>query len=64
MQMTNSTEMSPSEANSHSASQNIPRILRNLKFHYHIQKNLPLISIPSKMHSVHISSAYFPKIHS
>jgi hypothetical protein len=58
-------EQSPSwEANSHSASQEIPRLLWILKVHYLIHKTIPLVPILSQMHQVHTSPHYLPKIHS
>jgi hypothetical protein len=58
-------EQSPSsEVNNHSASQGIPRLLRNPKVHFRVRKSPPLISIMSQMNPVHNLPRYFPKIHS
>jgi hypothetical protein len=58
-------EQDPSwEANSHSASQEIPHLLWNPKVHYHAQNTPPLVPILSHMHPVHILPSCFPKIHS
>ena len=49
-------EQSPSsEANRFSASQEIPRILQNTKFHYRIHNNHPFFPILSQMNPVHAS---------
>jgi len=51
------------EANSHSASQEIPQLLWNVKVHYHIHNNLSLVPILSQINPVHTLPSYAPKIH-
>jgi len=53
-----------SEANHHSASQEIPRLLWNPKVHYLVHTILPLVSVLKQIHPVHIFPTYYPKIRS
>jgi len=63
--LTNSKEQSPSyEANGHSAAQESLCVLWNVKIHYHVHKNPPLVSILSQTHPIHALQPYFSKIHS
>jgi hypothetical protein len=56
-------EQSPSsEANSHSASQEIPRLLWNLKVHYSLRNSPPFVPILSQMHAVRTFLPNFSKI--
>jgi len=58
-------EQSPSsEANSHSAGQEIPRLLWNLKVYHNVHKNPSRIPILGQMNSVHTFPPNFRKIHS
>jgi len=56
---------SPSrEAHSHSASQEIPHLLRNPKVHYRVHKSPPLVQILNQMHPAPTFPSYFSKIRS
>jgi len=57
-------EQSRSEPDSYSASQGVPRLLRNTKFHYSVHKRPPLVPILNQMHPVHNFPIYFPNIRS
>jgi hypothetical protein len=57
-------EQSPSwEANRFAATQEIPRILWNPKFPYHMHKCPPPAPILSQLNLVHTPSSHFQKIH-
>ena len=62
--LTYSMKQSPSwEANGFSASQEIPHILWNPKFHYCIHKSPPPLPTFSQLVPVHTSTSHFLKIH-
>ena len=51
------------EANWYAASQEIPRISRNPKFHYRTHKRPPSVSILSQPNPVHIHTSHLLEIH-
>jgi hypothetical protein len=58
-------EQSPSwESNSHSASQEIPRLLWKPKVHYRVHRSRQLAPVMILMNPVHTLPNYFSKIHS
>ena len=62
--LTYSIVQSPSwEANWFAASQEIPRISRNLKVHYRTHKRPPLVSILGQPNPVHIHTSHLLEIH-
>jgi hypothetical protein len=63
LELTNSMKLNPWEANSASASQEIPRILRNPKIHYRIQKHRAPAPILSQVNPVRASPSYLLMIH-
>jgi hypothetical protein len=52
------------EADSHSASQEIPRLILNPKDHYRIHKNPPLVAITGQINVANSFPPYISKIHS
>jgi hypothetical protein len=53
-------EQSPSsEANSRSATQELPKILWNAKLHYRVLNSPPMVPILSKINPIHNTSYYF-----
>jgi len=63
-QPTNSMDQSPSsEANSHSYSQEIPRLWRKPKVHYRVHKSLRADPTLCQNHPVRTFPPYLPKIH-
>jgi hypothetical protein len=61
--LTNSMEQDPSwEANSCSASQQIPLSTSNPKIHYRVHSSTQLVHILSQMHPIHNLPPYLPKI--
>jgi len=51
------------EADSHSASREILRVLWNMRVHYRVHKSPPLAPILTQTDPVHTFPNYFPKIH-
>jgi len=62
--LSNSMEHSSSWVNNHSHSQEIPRLVWSPKAYYRIHKTPLLVSILSRMNSLHPIPQYFPEMHS
>jgi hypothetical protein len=60
--ITNPMEQSPWEANIHSATKDITHFSWNLKVHFHVCTNLPLVPIQRNMNPVHSLTPYFSEI--
>jgi len=52
------------EANSHSDRQKTPRLSRNPKVYYRVNKSPPLVSVINEMHPAHTFPPYLSLIHS
>jgi len=64
IQLTSFMIYSPRRASSHSATQEISRLLRHSEIHYRVHKGPPLFPNLSQMYPVHTTPHYIPKIHS
>jgi hypothetical protein len=55
-------ELSPLEAASRAAAQELPNILWNQKVHYRVHKSPPLFPILSQIYPVHTTPSYLAKV--
>ena len=62
LNLTKPTGQSPWKSNRSSTSQEIPCILWNLKFHYHVHRSRPHVPVQSQINPVHDIPSYFFKI--